>query len=163
MIGRKCIHCRKPAKYHSAVHRLCPAGKRHKDRVTGEIIYTESHPTQVFEAKEPKPRGGSEKRKDRLERRRVKSAGFCQACLRRGSDFLPIDPCHVRTWKVTQSDHPANLLNFCRDCHRLQGESWGDFLRLYPRVAELLVSMGWEIAEDPFRPGRVILSHPEVA
>lgn len=74
-----------------------------------------------------------------------------------------MDPAHVRTFKVTQSDHPANIISLCRECHQMQHkDGWLDFIRYYPHVGQLLLNMGWDLIEDPFRPGRLILSHPEV-
>ena len=76
----------------------------------------------------------------------------------------PIDPAHLRTWKVTQNDSELNLIALCRFHHQQQHlAGWGRFLDLYPSVRILIESKGWEIIPDPFRKGRVILSHPEVA
>ena len=163
MIGPKCQTCGKGLKYHSAVHKLCPMGKRRKCPVTGEILYEDSHPTNRFQPREKSKGGASEKRKDRYERRKCK-ANPCCACGTKGTDWNPVDPAHLRSFKVTQSDHPMAFIPLCRDCHRCQHkEGWGYVFAWFPHVADLVVSMGWEITPDPFSPTRVILSHKEIA
>lgn len=158
MIGPKCVLCKKQRHLHNAARLACPIGKRH--RVYG---FTRFHPENRFEAKEPKPKPGSEARKDRKVRREVKSHPCC-ACGTRGTDWNPVDPAHIRTFKVTQSDHPANLIPLCRDCHRTQhSEGWAEFIRARPSVGYLLETMGWVFHLDPFNEQRVILVHPEIA
>jgi len=105
----------------------------------------------------------AERSKDKRLRRALKQE-LCCACGTAGTDFNPVDPAHVRTFKVTQSDHPANIIPLCRHCHRLQhSEGWDSFLRSHPPVLQLLEHMGWEISLHPFQKGKLILSHPEVA
>jgi hypothetical protein len=105
---------------------------------------------------------GSEKRKNVKLRRNLKRLP-CVACGTMGTDWNPVDPAHIRTFKVTQSDHPANLISLCRECHREQHkDGWFTFLTSHPIVAQTLDRMGWEISEDPFQKGRVILTHREV-
>lgn len=76
----------------------------------------------------------------------------------------PIDPCHLRTWKVTQCDKEIAMIPMCR-FHHAQSHvmGWGAFFDLFPKVYELVISQGWEVTPDPFQRGRVILSHKEVA
>jgi len=100
----------------------------------------------------------SRKRKNVKLRRELKSLP-CVIC---GS--TPSDPCHVRTFKVTQSDHPANIISMCRTHHQEQHRvGWTEFLDKYPKVTTLLQFMGWEIAWHPFHAGKLIMTHPEVA
>lgn len=158
MIGPRCIHCKKQRDHHRASNMACPVGKRNR-----ELGFTQFHAENRFEAKEPARGGASEKRKDRATRRATKAEPCC-ACGTRGTDWNPVDPAHIRTFKVTQSDHPAGMIPLCRQCHRTQHQDgWGIFLRQNPDVVDRLESMGWRIHEDPFHVGRVILSHPEVA
>ena len=157
MIGAKCIHCKKQDHHHNTKTRACPVGKR--VRILG---FCEYHPTQKFEAKKPKTSRASEGRKDRETRREVKS-NPCLACGTRGSDWNPVDPAHIRTFKVTQSDHPANLISLCRTCHKLQHEGWSYFIASYPHVLDKMVEMGWTIWADPFMPDKFHFSHPEIA
>lgn len=154
MIGPKCQRCKRQRKDHFPGHLFCPVGRK---------TIAEYDRDSVFQAKEPKPRGGSEKRKDRGVRRAVKSQPCC-ACGTKGTDWNPVDPAHVKTFKVSQSDHPANLIPLCRTCHSLQhAEGWGYFLSLYGHVGALLLQMGWSITPDPFGTVKVYLEHPEVA
>lgn len=162
-IGPKCQLCGKSAKYHSAVYKLCPMGKRRRCPITLRIMYEDSHPTNKFTPREPRKRGGSEKRKDRSVRRYVKLKP-CAACGHPGSRINPIDPCHLRTWKVTQCDLEIAMIPLCRFHHQQSHLSgWGKFFDLYPHVLALVKSQGWDVTPDPFQHGRVILSHPEVA
>ena len=95
--------------------------------------------------------------------RRARKVEPCLACGQvPGNAFNPIDPAHLRTFKVTQSDNPKNIISLCRRCHVDQGKSWGDFLRKHPHVRAHLESIGWEIVNHPFENGKVILVHPEV-
>jgi hypothetical protein len=157
MIGPKCIHCKKNLVHHSK-SKACPVGKKH--RLLGFIRYSQE---TRFEAKEPKARGSAESRKDREVRREVKSNPCC-ACGTRGTDWNPVDPAHIRTFKVTQSDHPANMIPLCRDCHRTQhSDGWAVFLANNQNVAQRLMDLGWDFTDHPFEPGKLILTHPEVA
>lgn len=105
---------------------------------------------------------GSAKRKNIKLRRSLKRLP-CVACGTMGSDFNPIDPAHIRTFKVTQSDHPANITSLCRLCHNLQHrEGWWGLMCAYPGVQEVLTQKGWDISENPFKRGSVILVHPEI-
>lgn len=161
MIGPKCIHCKKQLHYHAVKSNACPVGKRR--RSLGFVSYQEFHTTQAFEAKEKSKGGAAESRKDREVRRAVNSNPCC-ACGTRGTDWNPVDPAHIRTFKVTQSDHPANMIPLCRECHRLQhSEGWAYMLSAFPGVYRTIHALGWSIALDPFQPGRFIFSHPEIA
>lgn len=93
---------------------------------------------------------------NRKLRRQVKALP-CLVCGKK-----PSDPCHVRTYKVTQSDHPANLIPLCRAHHTEQHRSWSEFLERHPRVRRELVRKGWQIINHPFSPLKLIFSHPEV-
>lgn len=157
MIGQRCTHCKKQRYHHHGLNDACPVGKR--SRTVG---YTTFHPTNRFQARENARGGASERRKDRAVRRAVKSQP-CRACGAKGTDWNPTDPCHLRSWGVTQSDHPMAMISLCRECHRVQhSEGWGYIFATYPHVEELVRSMGWEIHPDPFSKTRVILSHPEI-
>jgi hypothetical protein len=105
---------------------------------------------------------GSAKRKNTKLRKALKDEP-CLACGQiPGDSFNPIDPAHVRTFKVTQSDHPSNILSLCRRCHRFQSKGWKAFLNKYPKVRARLEEMGWCIDCHPFDQSKVILTHPEV-
>lgn len=159
MIGPKCVHCRKNLRHHRMMDRACPMGKHYK--ALGGFI--EFHATNRFQAKEPSRGGASEGRKDREVRRSVKSNPCC-ACGTKGTDWNPVDPAHLRTWKVTQSDHPQACVPLCREHHRQSHAiGWGEFFSLFPHVREFVEALGWEIHDDPFRAGRVILRHEEIA
>lgn len=156
MIGPKCVHCGKQRKHHSAHNLACPEGKRYS------LGYSHfSHKTK-FEAKMKSTGGAAEKRKDRKVRRAVKSEPCC-ACGTMGTDWNPVDPAHIRTWKVTQSDDPRNLIPLCRTCHQLQHrEGWFYMMDSYSGVERAIYERGWRADLDPFKPGRFILSHPEI-
>ena len=96
----------------------------------------------------------SESRKNRELRNELKTKP-CVVCGR-----LPSDPCHIKTFKVSQSDHPLNMISLCRMHHIEQHKSWADFLRKYPHVQKLLESMGWEVIDKV--DGGVYLVHPEI-
>lgn len=105
----------------------------------------------------------SRKRKNVKLRKALKEES-CLACGQTpGDSFNPIDPAHVRTFKVTQSDHPSNILSLCRRCHRFQSKGWKKFLNTFPKVRDRLEEMGWSIDNHPFDSTKVILVHPEVA
>ena len=83
-------------------------------------------------------------------------------CLVCGS--LPSDPCHLRTFKVTQSDHPANMIPMCRKHHNEQHQiGWKRMIQKYFKLALDIRALGWEITQHPFDQDKVILTHPEVA
>ena len=104
---------------------------------------------------------GSSKRKNTILRRSLKKLP-CDACGVMGTDFNPIDPCHIRTWKVTQSDHPANVISMCRRCHQWQhNNGWNALFNLRPHIKTLLMEKGWQITKHPFQDS-VILTHPEI-
>lgn len=157
MIGPKCIHCKKQRYHHNGRTLACPIGKRH--RILGFTQYSKEH---RFEAKEKSTGGSSESRKDRKVRREVKS-GPCAACGTMGTDWNPVDPAHIRTFKVSQSDHPANMIPLCRSCHHTQHvDGWSTFLENNPSVMKLLESMGWEIVWHPMDMDKLLFTHPEV-
>lgn len=100
----------------------------------------------------------SRKRKD-LKLRKALKQEPCAVC---GS--VPSDPCHIKTFKVSQSDHPANIISMCRVHHNEQHkQGWPGFLQKYPAIFMLLIELGWDISRHPFDGGRIILVHPEVA
>lgn len=104
----------------------------------------------------------SRKRKNVKLRRALKQLP-CVACGTLGTDWNPVDPAHIRTFKVTQSDHPANVVSLCRDCHKTQHkEGWEAFLANNPVVWDLLLSVGWDITQHPFQAGKLIMAHPEI-
>lgn len=157
-IGPRCTKCKKQKHHHDAKTLYCPTGKRHRD-----LGYTTFNLHQKFEAKPPSKGGASEGRKDREVRRSVKSNPCC-ACGTKGTDWNPVDPAHVRSFGVTQQDHPSGMVPLCRQCHRIQhAEGWGVFISMYPVVAEVLAELGWEVIRDPFSSTRVALRHPEIA
>jgi len=97
----------------------------------------------------------SVKRKNVILRRSMKELP-CTVCGK-----TPSDPCHIRTWKATQSDNPKNLIPMCRVHHQEQhAKGWATFLFKYPQVFELLKGRGWEF--DPKIGGGLHLIHPEV-
>lgn len=152
MIGPRCKLCKRQAKYHSK-SKACPIGNPNNQ---------EFHLTNRFTPRDKKTKPGSEDRKDRSVRNRVK-AGCCSACHAVGTRTNPIDPAHIRTWKVTQSDHPQAMISLCRFHHRESHRiGWGAFFKKFPKVRKQIESMGWEVIDDPFRIGRVILSHKEI-
>lgn len=103
----------------------------------------------------------SARRKNVKLRRSLKKLP-CLACGIMGTDFNPVDPAHVKTFKVSQSDHPANIISLCRQCHMFQHKGWKDFLNWAPHVGTLLCEMGWDISQHPFDKNKLILCHPEV-
>lgn len=106
---------------------------------------------------------GSQKRKNTKLRRSLKELP-CVACGTIGNDFNPCDPAHIRTFKVTQSDHPANLVTLCRMCHTAQhADGWELFITNNPHVGAILERLGWEFTQHPFQPGKLIMKHPEIA
>ncbi len=148
MIGSKCTICGKQYRFHKGSALACPAGKRRN----GE--YTEVHQFNTFQAKPAKPRssrlspvakrGGSEKRKDRSVRRSVK-AEPCWCGKEPGDEYNPVDPAHIRSWKVSQCDEPWNLVSQCRRHHRLQEQyGWLYMSQAYTAVANALRERGWE-------------------
>jgi hypothetical protein len=158
VIGPKCVHCKKQKHHHSSLNDACPVGKRSRD-----FGYWEFSDVQFFEAKEKSKGGAAEARKDRKVRRATKAEPCC-ACGTKGSDFNPVDPAHLRTWKVTQSDHPSNMIPLCRECHRLQHrEGWLYMIMEFGGVSSAIVERGWNVSVDPFDKKRAILSHPEIA
>lgn len=158
MIGPKCNNCGRQRRHHKPGNLACPTGKKYRN--IGFASFSEK---ARFEAKEKSTGGASESRKDRKVRRTVKS-NPCAACGTKGTDWNPVDPAHIRTFNVTQSDHPSAMIPLCRNCHRMQGaEGWGYFIGCFPHIADLLDSMGWIITPDPFSRTRVVLFHPEVA
>jgi len=98
----------------------------------------------------------SEDRKNRQLRNELKTKP-CVACGK-----VPSDAAHIRSFRISQSDHPANVTSLCRKCHQNQHHlGWARFLNLHPHVRKLLESMGWEITEKLDGVG-VYLSHPDV-
>ena len=157
MIGPRCIHCKYQRHWHRINDMACPEGKK---RGGGFLSFSE---TNRFQPREKSRGGASEGRKDRTQRRLTKSQPCC-ACGTKGTDWNPVDPAHIRTFKVTQSDHPANMIPLCRECHRTQhNDGWDLFLNNNPSAMTLLIQMGWEIDCHPFQPGKLIMNHPEVA
>ena len=105
---------------------------------------------------------GSEKRKNTILRKSMKALSCC-ACGSRGTDWNPVDPCHVRTFKVTQSDDPANIIPMCRSCHTTQHrDGWDLFLKNNHHVGLLLEEKGWEFSTHPFQPGKLIMTHKDI-
>ena len=93
--------------------------------------------------------------KDIKTRRAIKSAP-CVICRNPATD-----PCHIKTYKVTQVDAEWNLIPMCRNHHEMQHRlGWLKFLRQFPVVRDELVRKGWEISPHPFQ-GGLLLSHPE--
>ncbi len=163
MIGPKCQLCRKQAYHHRAKDKACPIGRVGTSTWNEKQFFTPRVPKSRASRLSPvAKRGGSEKRKDRKVRRAVK-ANPCCACGTKGDDFNPVDPAHIRTFKVTQCDLAVNQISLCRQCHTFQHKGWRDFLEAYPHVWDLLTSMGWHVARHPFDPSKIVFSHPEVA
>lgn len=106
----------------------------------------------------------SRKRKNLKLRKSLKEES-CLACGQTpGDSFNPIDPAHVRTFKVTQSDHPANIVPLCRRCHNTQHRiGWKKFISNNSKFGFELELRGWVFHLDPFNENRLILTHPEVA
>lgn len=157
MIGPKCQLCKRQRHHHEEKTLSCPIGK--KSRVYG---FSGFHVENRFKGKEKSAGGASEKRKDRKVRREVKSNPCC-ACGTKGTDWNPVDPAHIKTFKVSQSDHPANMIPLCRNCHREQHSfGWFLFLANYPHVSFRLSDMGWRMDYDPFADGRIIFTHAEI-
>lgn len=101
--------------------------------------------------------------KSRKNRLKVKSNPCCVCGYPPGNQLNPVDPCHVRSFKVTQSDHPNGMIPMCRIHHDRQHKvGWAHFFRLYPNVKVILMKMGWEISEHPFQKGKLIFAHPEI-
>ncbi len=162
-IGPKCVKCKRQKHHHHPMTNGCPSGNVFIPFMIGSF-FTPKPPRARSERIQPKAkRGGAESRKDRKVRQWTKSNPCC-ACLTKGSDFNPVDCAHIRTWKVTQSDHYANMVPLCRQCHRLQHDiGWGAFIADNANVRLYLEILGWTITKDPFSETRVVLSHPEVA
>jgi hypothetical protein len=81
----------------------------------------------------------------------------CMVCKR-----LPSDPCHVKTWKITQSDQWFNIIPMCREHHQEQTKiGWGPFLERHPVIEVLLKSMGWKIW--PKVGGGIHLAHDKLS
>lgn len=100
----------------------------------------------------------SRKRKNVKLRKALKEFP-CMVC---GS--VPSDPCHIRTFKVSQSDHPENFLSMCRRHHAEQhARGWKFMIEKYERIANKIREQRWEITPHPFDHNKVILTHPEVA
>lgn len=153
-IGPRCALCKKQRQHHRASDKACPIG---------DVRRCTWNEKQVFTPREPRKKEGSEKRKDRVTRRAVK-ADPCCACLRSGTDWNPVDPAHIRTFKVTQSDHPDNFIPLCRECHQLQHkEGWKTFIATRPNVGWKIQEQRWVFHLDPFNENRLILTHPEIA
>ena len=90
---------------------------------------------------------GSAKRKNTRIRRMVKS-GDCVACGASGSIYNPIDPAHVRSFKISQNDEPWNLTPLCRKCHTLQHQfGWIYLIVIYSNLARDLEAKGWEFTK----------------
>jgi hypothetical protein len=102
---------------------------------------------------------GSKKRKNQELRNSYKTRQ-CLACYKTGTDFNPVDPAHVRTFKLSQSDDPRNIIPLCRQCHIEQHKSWYDFLQKHKHIKEYLLSIGWEIL--PKTGGGLYLLHPDI-
>jgi hypothetical protein len=97
----------------------------------------------------------SRQRKD-LKLRKIFKQFPCLVC-----GIVPSDPCHIRTFKVTQSDNPKNIIPMCRAHHQEQHRiGWKAFLEKYEKVKKFLLRMGWEII--PKVGGGVIMSHSEI-
>jgi len=156
VIGPKCIHCKKQLLHHNKA-KACPVGKRHR-----LIGFTQFSSTTKFEGKEPKHQRGSESRKDYNVRKETKAEPCC-ACGTRGTDWNPVDPAHLRTWNVTQSDHPSAMIPLCRECHKLQHrEGWDYMISAFPGVAQAIDERDWTVTPHPFQKGKLILTHPEI-
>jgi hypothetical protein len=156
-IGPKCQACGKQRKYHHYQTLHCPVGKRQRDvgYCNGYVVH---HPTNRFTPREKSRGGASEKRKDRKTRMAVK-AEPCIVCGAKGCD-----PCHIKTFGASQSDHPDNLLPMCRKHHAEQHRlMWGRFIEKHPVVLIALIEKGWDVTRHPFDHSRVVLSHKEFA
>ena len=83
--------------------------------------------------------GSSRQRKNVKLRRRVKSDP-CVVC---GSE--PCDPCHIRSFKVSQCDADWNLISMCR-AHHIQQHAygWGRMIERHRALAAILAEKGWE-------------------
>lgn len=144
-IGPKCVKCRKQRGRHSHTELLCPTGSKYG---------TPYHPTQTFQAK-PSPvrtskipakkkRGGSEGRKDRATRRAVK-AEPCWCGQMPGDEYNPVDPAHLRSFKVSQCDAEFNLVSQCRRHHREQeAMGWLYMVTTYEKCKAVVSAKGWE-------------------
>lgn len=87
---------------------------------------------------------GSAKRKNTKIRRLIK-AGDCVAC-----GAINCDPCHIRSWKVSQCDEPWNLISLCRTHHNMQHQhGWMYLMIIYSEVAKQIEEKGWEFTKLP--------------
>lgn len=81
---------------------------------------------------------GSAKRKSPKTRRAVK-ANPCVAC---GAENC--DPCHIRSFKVSQCDEPWNLTSLCRPHHVMQHKhGWMYLMVIYASVKKDITEKGW--------------------
>ena len=73
-------------------------------------------------------------------RREIKS-NPCVIC----KTTLNIDPCHIRTWKVTGVDSKWNIIPMCRTHHMRQHQiGWERFMEEFPQVKKTLKDLGWD-------------------
>lgn len=93
---------------------------------------------------------GSAKRKNTKLRRLVKS-GACMACGKEPSIYTIIDPCHIRSFKVSQNDEPWNLVSLCREHHNLQHKfGWKYLMVIYENLRwEIQNNRGWVFDRMP--------------
>lgn len=76
---------------------------------------------------------------------------------------VPSDPCHIKTFKVSQSDHPANIVSMCRNHHQEQHKiGWKRMIAKYSSLGFALELKGWVFHLPPFDENKVIITHPEV-
>lgn len=87
---------------------------------------------------------GSAKRKNTKLRRLIKS-GECVACgTPPGNPANPVDPCHIRSFKVSQCDEEWNLICLCRQHHVMQHKhGWMYLMVIYSELRKQIEEKGW--------------------
>lgn len=84
------------------------------------------------------------------------------ACVACGK--TPCEASHIRSRGSGGPDTSWNVVPKCRACHReWHASGVTAFLRAHPKVAQLLIKMGWELVQMPGPDGLLKLRHPSEA